>query len=123
MNLNAGRKLEVEGVSLSICQSGKSIFHTFFFLLEDIDLIFGLLFYHDKLQIKFKFCSGLMVLCRVMVLGLKKFTKIISFPHYFVILQDIDLNIGVLFYCDKLQIKIEFCSSLMILSSVMLLGL
>ena len=54
----------------------------FFVVLADIDLIFGIQFNHDKLQIKFEFRSGRMIFGGVMVLGLRKFTQIISFPHF-----------------------------------------
>jgi hypothetical protein len=42
----------------------------FFAMLGDIDLIFGMWVYNDKLQIKFTFCSGPMIFSRVMALGL-----------------------------------------------------
>ena len=42
----------------------------FFAMLGDIDLIFGMWVYNDKLQIKFTFRSGPMIFGRVMALAL-----------------------------------------------------
>ena len=41
-----------------------------FAMLQNIDLIFGMWVYNDKLQIKFTFRSGPMIFGRVMALGL-----------------------------------------------------
>jgi hypothetical protein len=43
---------------------------TFFAMLGDIDLIFGIRVYNDELQIKLTFRSGAMIFGRVMALGL-----------------------------------------------------
>ena len=48
--------LGLHSVRLSVHPSVQQIsFPDFFFMLEDIDLIFSVLFYHDKLQVKFDF--------------------------------------------------------------------
>jgi hypothetical protein len=44
--------------------------HFFFAMLLDIDLIFGMWVYSDKLQIECTFRSGPMIFGRVMALGL-----------------------------------------------------
>ena len=49
--------------------------HFFFAMLWDIDLIFGMWVYNDKLQIKFTFRSGPMIFGRVMALGLWNLAK------------------------------------------------
>ena len=54
----------------------------FFVMLWHIQMIFSIQFYHDMLQIKFEFCSGSIIFCRVMDLGLGKIRKI-SFPDFF----------------------------------------
>jgi hypothetical protein len=60
------------------------VFRTFFFsLLTDIHLIFGTLFCHTKIQIKFEFGSDLMIFHKVMALGLRKISRMISFPDFF----------------------------------------
>jgi hypothetical protein len=56
--------------------------HLVFAMLWDIDLIFGMWVYNDKLQIKCTFRSGLMIFGRVMALGLK-FGQIFSCHHFF----------------------------------------
>ena len=48
---------------------------TFFAMLGDIDLIFGMWVYNDELQIKFTFRSGPMIFGRVMALGLRNLAK------------------------------------------------
>ena len=49
----------------------------YFFVLEYIDLIFDILFYDDKIQIKFKFCSGLIIY------GPWTYVIHLKNPHYF----------------------------------------
>jgi hypothetical protein len=79
----------------------------FFAMLWDIDLIFGMWVYNDKLQIKFTFRSGLMIFGRVMAL----------------MLGDIDLMFRIWVYNDELQIKFIFRSGPMIFGRVMAFGL
>ena len=50
-------------------------------MLGDIDLIFDMWVYNDKLQIKVTFRSGPMIFGRVMALGLK-FGQIFSCHHF-----------------------------------------
>ena len=87
----------------------KQLSTLFFAMLWDIDLIFGMWVYNDKLQIKFTFCSGQMIFGRVVALGLK-FGQIFSCQHFFSMLGDIDLIFGLWVYNDELQIKFIFCS-------------
>jgi hypothetical protein len=53
----------------------KQLAPLFFAMLWDIDLIFGMWVYNDKLQIKFTFCSGPMIFGWVMALGLWNLAK------------------------------------------------
>jgi hypothetical protein len=55
----------------------------FFSLLTDIHLIFGTLLCHIKIQIKFEFGSDPFIFHKVMTLGLRKNSRIISFPDLF----------------------------------------
>ena len=48
----------------------KQLSPLFFAMLRDIDLIFGMWVYNDKLHIKFIFRSGPMIIGRGMALGL-----------------------------------------------------
>ena len=48
----------------------KQLSPLFFTMLSEIDLIFGMWVYNDKLQIKFTFRSGPIIFGRVMALGL-----------------------------------------------------
>ena len=67
-----------------VCNSEiKQLRPLFFAMLWDIDLIFGMWVYNDKLQIKFTFRSGPMIFGRVMGLGLSKFGQIFSCHHFF----------------------------------------
>jgi hypothetical protein len=57
----------------------------FFAMLWDIDLIFGMWVYNDKLQIKFTFRSSPMIFGRVMTLGLwnlAKYLVVTALFHY-----------------------------------------
>ena len=57
----------------------------FFAMLWDIDLIFGMWMYNDKLQIKFTFRSGRMIFGRVMAFGLwnlAKYLVVTTLFHY-----------------------------------------
>jgi hypothetical protein len=66
---------------------------SFFAMLGDIDLIFGIWVYNDELQIKFTFCSGQMLLGQLAAVGLCnlvlseysafKFGQIFSWRHFF----------------------------------------
>jgi hypothetical protein len=91
-------------------------------MLGDIDLIFDMWVYNDKLQIKVTFRSGPMIFGRVMALGLK-FGQIFSCHHFFAMLGDIDLIFGILVFNDELQIKLTFRSGPMIFCRVMALRL
>ena len=54
-------------------------------MLGDIDLIFGMCMYNDKLQIKFTFRCGPMIFGRVMALGLgnlPKYLVVTTLFHY-----------------------------------------
>jgi hypothetical protein len=56
-----------------------------FSLLTDIHFIFGTLLCHTKIQIKFEFEFGSdpLIFHKVMALGLRKISQIISFPDFF----------------------------------------
>jgi hypothetical protein len=60
-----------------------SVFRTFFSLHTDIHLIFGTLLCHTKIQIKFEFGFDLLIFNEVIALGLRKISRIISFPDFF----------------------------------------
>jgi hypothetical protein len=92
----------------------------FFAMLWDIDLIFGMWVYNDKLQIKFTLRSGPMIFGRFMALGLK-FGQIYSFHHFFSLC--LEILIWCLIYMYELQIKFTFCSGPMIFGQVMARGL
>jgi hypothetical protein len=92
-------------------------------MLRDIDLIFGMWVYNDKLQIKFMFRSGPMIFGRVMALGLWNLAKYLVVTPFFAMLRDIDLIFGMWVYNDKLQIKFTFRSGPMIFGQVMAVGL
>jgi hypothetical protein len=79
-----------------------SVFRTSFSLFTDIHLIFGTLICHTKIQIKFEFGFDPLIFPKVIAYGLRKISRIISFPdfcslclqifiwylvHYFVILR------------------------------------
>jgi hypothetical protein len=56
----------------------------FLSLLTDIHfLIFGTLLCHTKIQIKFEFGSNPLIFHEVMAFGLRKISRIISFPDFF----------------------------------------
>ena len=61
----------------------KQLLTLFFAMLWDIDLIFGMWVYSDKLQIEFTFCYGPIICGRVMAFGLLKFGQIFSCHHFF----------------------------------------
>jgi hypothetical protein len=84
-----------------------SVFKTFS-LLTDIHLLFGTLLCHTKIQIKFEFVFVPLIFHEVMALGLRKISRIISFPHFISLLTDILLIFGTLFCHTKLQIKFKF---------------
>jgi hypothetical protein len=52
-------------------------------MLWDIDLLFGMWVYNDKLQIKFTFRSGPMIFGRVMALGLWNLAKYLVVTTFF----------------------------------------
>ena len=71
----------------------------FFAMLWDIDLIFGMWVYNDKLQIKFMFRSGPMIFGWVMALGLWNFAKYLVVTTFFrYMLGNIDLIFGIWVY-------------------------
>jgi hypothetical protein len=80
---------------------------TFFAMLGDMDLIFGIWVYNDELQIRFTFCSGPIIFDRVMALGLWNLSKYLVSPFYFTMIWDIDLIFGMRVYNHKLQINFE----------------
>jgi hypothetical protein len=86
----------------------------FFAMLWDIDLIFGMWVYNDKLQIKFTLRSGPMIFGRVMALGLWNLAKYLVVTTFSAMLWDIVLNFGIWVYNDELQIKFTFHSRWMI---------
>jgi hypothetical protein len=81
-----------------------SVFRASISLFTDIRLIFGTLLCHTKIQIKFKFGSDPLIFPKVMALGLRKLSRIISFP----LLTDIHLIFGTLLCYTKIHIKFEF---------------
>jgi hypothetical protein len=100
-----------------------TVFHTFFSLLTDIHLIFGTLLFHTKIQISFEFGFNQLIFHEVMALGLRKKSRIISFPHFFFsLLTDIHLIFGILLCHTKIQIKFEFDFDPLIFYEVMALG-
>ena len=92
-------------------------------MLWDIDLIFGMWVYSDKLQIKFTSRSGPMIFGQVMALELWNLAKYLIVTTFFAIFGDIDLIFGIWVYNDELQIKFTFRSGPMIFDRVMALGL
>ena len=92
-------------------------------MLWDIDLIFGMWVYNDKLQIKFTFRSSSIIFGRVMALGHEIWPNILLSPLFFTMLGDIDLIFGIWVYNDELQIEFKFHSGSMIFGQVMALGL
>jgi hypothetical protein len=92
-------------------------------MLWDIDLIFGMWVYTDKLQIKFTFCSGPMNFGRVMALGLWNLAKYFVVTTYFHYAWRYWLDFWLWVYNDELQIKFTFRSGPMIFGRVIVLGL
>ena len=80
---------------------------TFFAMLGDMDLLFGIWVYNDELQIRFTFYSGLIIFDRVMALGLWNLAYYLVSPFYFTMIWDIDLIFGMRVYNHKLQINFE----------------
>jgi hypothetical protein len=87
-----------------LCPLNKlSVFRTFF-----SHLIFGTLICHTKIQIKFEFGFDPLIFPKVMALGLRKISRIISFPDFlFSLLTDIHLIFGTLLCHTKIQMKFE----------------
>jgi hypothetical protein len=99
-------------------------FFFFFALFTDIHLIFGTLLCNTKIRIKFEFGFDPLIFHEVMALGLRKISRIISFPDFFFfLLTDIHLIFGTLLCHTKIQIKFEFGSDPLIFHEVMALGL
>jgi hypothetical protein len=98
----------------------KQLLTLFFAMLWDIDLIFGMWVYSDKLQIEFTFRSGPMIFGQVMALGL--FGQIFSCHHFFSLCLEI-LIFGMRVYNLKLQISFEIRSGWMIFGQLTDVGL
>jgi hypothetical protein len=79
--LNIGKKYFYigQGYSGERCGPWASCFS----LLIDIHLIFGTLLCHTKIQIKYEFGFDPLIFTEVMALGLRKISRIISFPDFF----------------------------------------
>jgi hypothetical protein len=92
-------------------------------VLWDIDLIFGMWVFNDKLHINFMFRSVPMIFGRVMALGLWNLAKYLVVTTFFRYAGYIDLISGIWVYNDELQIKFTFRSVPMIFGRVMTLGL
>ena len=93
-------------------------------MLWDIDLIFGMWVYNDKLQIKFTFHSGPMIFGRVMALGLWNLAKhLVVTTFVSAMLGDIDLIFDLWVFNDELQIKFTFRSGWMIFGQLTAVGL
>ena len=92
----------------------------FFYLLWDIDLIFGMWLYLDELQFKCEFRSSRMIFWlsygpwTCIFCSNCKFSRI-----FFDVLWYIDLIFGMWLYLDELQLKFEFCSGRMIFDWVL----
>ena len=78
---------------MSVIPKYNSRDHFFFAMLWDIDLIFGMWVYNDKLQIKFTFRSGPMISGRVM--DLEIWPNIQLSPLFSAMIWDIDLIFGL----------------------------
>jgi hypothetical protein len=93
-------------------------------LLTDIHLIFGTLLCHTKIQLKFEFGFDPLIFPEVMANGLRKISRIISFPYFFSsLLTGIHLTFGTFLCHTTIQIKFEFGFDPLILPEVMALGL
>jgi hypothetical protein len=64
-----------------------SFLRTFVALLPDIHLIFGTLLCNTKIRIKFEFGYDPLIFHEVMTFGLRKISRIISFPGFFFFLS------------------------------------
>jgi hypothetical protein len=67
----------------------KQLWPLFFAMLWDIDLIFGMWVYSDKLQIKFTFRSRPMIFGQVMTLGLWNLAKYLVVTTFFLLCLEI----------------------------------
>jgi hypothetical protein len=86
-----------------------TVFRTFFSLLTDINLIFGTLLCHSRIQIKFEFGFHPLIFHEVMTLELRKISRTLSFRHFFFdLLTDIYLLFGRLLCHTKMHSKFEF---------------
>ena len=108
-----------------VCNSElKQLSPLFFSMLWDMDLIFGMWVYNDKLQIKVSFRSNDFWLSYGHWPWTLKFGQIFSCHHFFfAMLGYIDLIFGMRVYNHKLQIKFEICSSWMIFGQLTAIGL
>jgi hypothetical protein len=82
----------------------------FSFLITDIHLIFGTLLCHMKIQIKCEFGIDPLIFPEVMVLGLRKISQIISFPHFFLSTYKYSFDIWYISlpYEDTDQVQVWF---------------
>ena len=92
-------------------------------MLWDIDLIFGMWVYNDKLQIKFMFRCGPMIFGRVMALGLWNLAKYLVVTTLFHYDLRYWLDFGMKVYDHKLQINFEIRSGWMIFGQLTAVGL
>jgi hypothetical protein len=88
----------------------------FFALLTDIHLIFSTLLCNTEIQIKFEFGFDPLIFHEFMALGLRKKSRIISFPDFF----SLSLQINTLLCHTKIQIKFEFGSDPLVFFSTKL---
>ena len=116
----SGRAYSVTHVRNSEIKQLRPLFLAMFW---DIDLIFGMWVYNDKLQIELTFRSGSMIFGRVMALGFWNLAKYLVVTTFFrFMLAYIDLMFGIWVYNDELQINCTFCFGPMIFGRVMALG-
>jgi hypothetical protein len=73
--VNISNHSEIKWWQLNIWPNFKVVVTTFFAMLGDIDLMFGIWVYNDELHIKFTFRSGPMIFGRVMALALWNLAK------------------------------------------------
>ena len=85
-------------------------------MIWDIDLIFGLRVYNDKLQINNEIHSGWMIFGQLTAVGLWNLAKyLVVTTFFFTMILDIDLIFGMWVCSDELRIMFEFRSDWIIL--------
>ena len=87
---------------------------TFFAMLGDIDLIFGMRVYKHKSQINIEIRSGWMIFGQLTAVELWNLAKYLVVTTFFAMRGDIDLIFGMRVYRHKLQINFEIRSGWMI---------